>query len=170
MRLSSAPASVEVSIHCDSWLEACPDAESLAATAARAALAGSDSQRGGPLVVAVILTNDGEQQRLNCTYRGIDKPTNVLAFALTDPLSCVTAAAGAPVLLGDVVLAFETTAREAAEQHKPLARHLSHLVVHGVLHLLGCDHENATGAAIMEAREVEILTGLGVPDPYRDTI
>ena len=72
-----------------------------------------------------------------------------------------------PVLLGDVVLAFETVRREATEQHKPLADHLSHLVVHGVLHLLGLDHESAAEAAAMEAREIEILAGLGVPDPYR---
>jgi probable rRNA maturation factor len=72
-----------------------------------------------------------------------------------------------PVLLGDVVLAFETVRRESTEQHKPLADHLSHLVVHGVLHLLGLDHESAAEATAMEAREIEILAGLGVPDPYR---
>ena len=68
----------------------------------------------------------------------------------------------------DVVLAFETVAREAAEQNKPLADHLRHLVVHGVLHLLGFDHESDAEAEVMEAREREILAGLGVPDPYRD--
>ena len=77
---------------------------------------------------------------------------------------------GAPVLLGDVVLAFETVAREAAEQRKPLADHLAHLVVHGVLHLLGFDHESDAEAAIMEARETEILARLGVPAPYADTM
>jgi probable rRNA maturation factor len=77
---------------------------------------------------------------------------------------------GAPLLLGDVVLAFETVCREATEQDKPLADHLRHLVVHGVLHLLGHDHENAAEAAIMEAREIAILAELGVPNPYRDTI
>ncbi len=77
---------------------------------------------------------------------------------------------GAPVLLGDVVLAFETVAREAAEQRKPLADHLRHLVVHGVLHLLGFDHESDAEAAIMEARETEILARLGVPAPYADTM
>jgi probable rRNA maturation factor len=71
------------------------------------------------------------------------------------------------VLLGDVVLAFETVRREAAEQEKPLADHLRHLVVHGVLHLLGFDHEDAAEAMAMEAREIKILAGLGVPDPYR---
>jgi probable rRNA maturation factor len=72
-----------------------------------------------------------------------------------------------PALLGDVVLAFETVRREAAEQNKPFANHLRHLVVHGVLHLLGFDHESAAEAAAMEAREIKILAGLGVRDPYR---
>jgi len=77
---------------------------------------------------------------------------------------------GAPLLLGDVVLALETVRREAAEQNKPLADHLRHLVVHGVLHLLGYDHADAAGAAAMEAREIAILAELGVPNPYRDTM
>ncbi len=68
------------------------------------------------------------------------------------------------------MLAFETVAREAAEQHKKLADHLAHLVVHGVLHLLGFDHESDAEAAIMEARETEILAALGVPAPYADTM
>jgi probable rRNA maturation factor len=74
------------------------------------------------------------------------------------------------LLLGDVVLAFETVRREAAEQDKTLADHLRHLVIHGVLHLLGFDHENAAEAAIMEAREIAILSELGVSNPYRDTM
>jgi probable rRNA maturation factor len=77
---------------------------------------------------------------------------------------------GAPLLLGDVVLAFETVRREAIEQEKPLADHFRHLVVHGVLHLLGYDHENAAEAAIMEEREIATLGEMGVPNPYRDTI
>jgi probable rRNA maturation factor len=124
--------------------------------------------RGKGFLVGIVLTDDAEQQRLNRDYRGQDKPTNVLSFALTDSGDPV--APGMPVLLGDIVLAFETVAREAAEQDKPLADHLRHLVVHGALHLLGFDHENAAEAAIMEAREAAILRRLGVPDPYRDTM
>jgi probable rRNA maturation factor len=133
--------------------------------AARAALADAGRPTSAPAVVGLLLTDDAEQQRLNRTWRGKDAPTNVLAFAIGDPAG---AAADAPVLLGDVALAFEIVAREAAAQHKPLADHLRHLVVHGVLHLLGFDHQSDADAAIMEAREVEILQSLGVPDPYRD--
>ena len=159
--------SVEVSVRCDAWFSACPQAEVLAAAAARAALASAGPSAGAPLVVAVVLADDAEQRRLNRTYRGTDMPTNVLAFPIADPAA---APADLPVLLGDVVLAFETFQREAAEQHKTLADHLRHLVVHGVLHLCGFDHERGAEAAMMEAREVEILTSLGVPDPYRDTM
>lgn len=160
----SEAISVEVSVDCADWRAACPDVEELAETAGRAALAGC----AGRLIVGIVLGDDAEQQELNRTYRGKDAPTNVLSFSLADPAA--SRPAGAPILLGDVVLAFETVVREAAEQHKPLPDHLRHLVVHGVLHLLGFDHEEDADAAIMEAREVEILQALGVPDPYRDTM
>jgi probable rRNA maturation factor len=159
--------SIEVSAPCALWPAACPAAAALAERAARAALAAAVGPAGGaPLVVGVVLADDAELRRLNHAWRGQDRPTNVLSFAVAEPGSAVPA--GAPVLLGDVVLAFETVAREAAEQEKPLADHLCHLVVHGVLHLLGFDHEEAAAGCVMEAREVEILRGLGVPDPYRD--
>ena len=152
---------VEVSIPCRRWLAICPQAPAVAAAAARAALAGAPT----PAILGLILTDDAEQRRLNRAYRGKDAPTNVLAFAVGAP-----APPGAATLLGDVVLAVETVMREAAEQQKPLADHLRHLIVHGVLHLLGFDHESEAEAAVMEAREREILAALGVPDPYRDTM
>ena len=161
--LAAEEFSVEVSVHCDAWLAACPEAEALAAAAARAALSRAAGRLPG--ILGLVLTDDAEQQELNRTYRGRDAPTNVLAFAIGDP-----APVGSAVLLGDVVLAFATVEREATEQHKPLADHLRHLVVHGVLHLLGFDHQSAAEAEVMEAREVEILANLGVPDPYRATI
>ncbi len=161
--LAAEAVTVEVSVHCDAWLVACPEAETLAATAARAALSRTAGPlAGAPLILGLVLTDDAEQRGLNRTYRGRDAATNVLSFAIADP-----APPGSPVLLGDVVLAFATIEREAAEQQKSLADHLQHLVVHGVLHLLGFDHQSPGEAEAMEAREIEILETLGVPDPYR---
>ncbi len=163
----SVAATVEVSVHCDAWLAACPEAEAIAAAAARAALARTAGPpASAPVILGLILTDDAEQRELNRIYRGRNAATNVLSFATANPAT----PAGAPVLLGDVVLAFATVEREAAEQQKTLADHLRHLVVHGVLHLLGFDHQNAAEAEAMEAREIEILATLGVPDPYRATI
>jgi probable rRNA maturation factor len=158
----SASPSIEVTVSCDAWFDDCPDAATIAACAAHEALV--DSAGGERLIIDITLADDAEQRRLNRTYRGRDMPTNVLAFPQGMPDS---SRPDAPVLLGDIVLALETVRREAAEQHKPLANHLRHLVVHGVLHLLGFDHEEAKQAAAMEAREIKILVGLGVPDPYR---
>jgi probable rRNA maturation factor len=156
---------VEVTTPCAAWCE-CAGAAALAGAAARLALRRS----GAPMaaVVEIALTDDAAQQALNKTWRGKDAPTNVLAFPAADP--AMTPPPGAPLLLGDVVLAFETVHREAAEQQKPLADHLRHLVVHGVLHLLGFDHADAAAADIMEAREIAILAELGVPNPYGDTM
>ncbi|HWB48799.1 MAG TPA: rRNA maturation RNase YbeY [Stellaceae bacterium] len=165
MTLAGAPT-VNVVVSASGWVQALPDAAALAEGAAQAAL-----RQGGappPAVVDVTLTDDAEQRALNQTWRGKDAPTNVLAFPAADP--SIPVPDGAPLLLGDVVLAFETVHREAGEQEKPLADHLRHLVVHGALHLLGHDHENAAEAAIMEAREIAILAEMGVPNPYRDTI
>ena len=114
----------------------------------------------------VALSDDASVHDLNLRYRGKDKPTNVLSF----PAS-VAGHPGAEVVpraLGDLVLAHETLVREAAEQGIPLAHHLQHLVVHGLLHLLGFDHETERDAEEMEAIEVEILAGLGIPNPYQD--
>jgi len=157
---SEAP-SVEVAVRCKSWLDEQTDAAMLAARAAEAALA--ETVGTGHFIVDISLSDDTEQRGLNRTYRGKNSSTNVLAFPQSAPEA---AHPGPPLLLGDVVLAFETVQREAVEQGKPFADHLCHLVVHGVLHLLGFDHDTAGEAAIMEAHEVKILAGLGVPDPY----
>jgi probable rRNA maturation factor len=114
---------------------------------------------GGEL--AIVLTDDSTMRALNRDWRGIDKPTNVLSFP-----QARGAAEAAPVMLGDIVIAHETTAREAQEQHKRFAHHLAHLAVHGFLHLVGHDHENDAEADDMEALEVAILARLDIPDPY----
>jgi len=104
--------------------------------------------------LSVVLADDGFVQNLNRDYRDKDKPTNVLSFPQDSPM------------LGDVVLAYETVKREAEEQDKAFEDHAAHLLVHGVLHLLGYDHENDEDAEEMEALEVEILNGLGIANPY----
>jgi probable rRNA maturation factor len=164
--IDEAARAIEVTIPCPLWEGACADAAALAEAAARLALLRSEAPPAS--VVDVTLTDDAAQRTLNRTWRGQDTPTNVLAFPAADP--AIPPPPGAPLLLGDVVLAYETVAREAVEQRKPLADHLRHLVVHGVLHLLGCDHIAAADAAAMEAREIGILAELGVPNPYRDII
>ena len=157
---------VEVSVPCPAWLKACGEAATLAEQAALLAL--QHERAPGGSVVDITLSDDDAQRTLNLTWRGKDSSTNVLAFPAADPAS--PAPPGAPLLLGDVVLAFETVSREAGEQDKPIADHLRHLVVHGVLHLLGDDHVDDRDAATMEAKEIAILAELGVPNPYRDTM
>lgn len=168
--LPPAP-SVEVAVECREWRRACPKAATLAKGAAvaafRVAVAEARLSPADRVVIGVTLTDAAHQRELNRTWRGRDASTNVLSFSLAgadEPPS------GAPLLLGDVVLALETVAAEAADQNKPLADHLRHLVVHGVLHLLGQDHEAAAEAQAMERCETAILSQLGVPDPYRDII
>jgi probable rRNA maturation factor len=163
-------AAIAVRSRCAAWQKACPQAPRLARAAARRTLRRGATAAGLALParveLAVDLTDDARQQRLNRDYRGLDMPTNVLAFPAWAPGE--TLASDAPLLLGDVVLAFETVTREAEEQKKPLADHLSHLTVHGVLHLLGYDHRVPDEALMMEALERSILASLGVPDPYCD--
>jgi probable rRNA maturation factor len=163
-------AAISVGTPCALWHLACPGAVPLARDAARRAFRRGVAAAGLSLPVrtefGISLADDAAQRRLNRDYRGRDRPTNVLAFPAWATGDRVPAEA--PLLLGDVVLAFETVAREARRQNKPLADHLRHLVVHGVLHLLGYDHRAPDEAAIMESLETAILRGLGLPDPYRD--
>jgi probable rRNA maturation factor len=165
MNVAEAPT-VEIAAPCPAWRQTCADVEQLAEDAARLVLRCAGAPAAA--IVDITLADDKAQQSLNRTWRGRDAPTNVLAFPAAD--SSVPVPTGAPLLLGDVVLAFETVCREASEQQKPFADHLRHLVVHGVLHLLGYDHIDATDAAHMEAREIAVLAELGVPNPYRDTM
>jgi probable rRNA maturation factor len=165
MTIAEAPT-VEVGTPCSAWQRDCPHAAALAGEAAQLTL--RVCQAPSAAIVDITLTDDAAQRALNRTWRGKDAPTNVLAFPAGDP--ALPPPAGAPLLLGDVVLAFETVRREAAEQDKPLADHLRHLVVHGVLHLLGYEHDRPIDRAAMEAREIAILAELWVPDPYRDTM
>ena len=112
--------------------------------------------------LAIVLTDDSAIRALNRDWRGKDEPTNVLSFPAQEP----GADRRAPRMLGDIVIAYETAAREAEVEGKPLVHHLAHLAVHGFLHLVGYDHEASEEADAMEGLEVAILARLGVPDPY----
>lgn len=139
-------------------------AEDLARTAA-AAVASAPEIDVGHTEIAIALSSDAVVRALNATHRMKDKATNVLSFPAPPGMPV---APGSPRFLGDIVLAVETVMREAGEQSLPPTHHLQHLVVHGLLHLLGFDHQTDAEAERMERLETVILARLGIPDPYRE--
>jgi probable rRNA maturation factor len=143
---------IDVAAPCVAWRREVPGIARLARETARAALADAGIAAAE---VSLVLSDDATVRALNRRWRGHDTPTNVLSFA-----------SGESRMLGDVVLAFETVSREAIAQGKPLAHHVRHLIVHGVLHLLGQDHERDREATRMENRERRILDTFKIPDPY----
>lgn len=145
------------------WRRRLPEIANLARRGARAALRSRPAGRDAEL--ALLFTDDAAIRDLNRRFRRKDKPTNVLAFPSGDAMPGGAQGAGTEAL-GDVVLAYETCAREAKEQAKSLRAHMTHLVVHGVLHLLGHDHIRGREAERMEALEREILARLAIRDPY----
>ena len=159
----------EVLVVADGW-RAEPDAE---AVIHRAIATAAETAKAGPLTdigeaeLAVMLTDDAGIRTLNSNWRGIDKPTNVLSFPALPPSGPV-GPDDAPRMLGDIAIAYETMRREADDEQKPFDHHLSHLAIHGFLHLMGYDHETDDDAEAMETLEQEILAQLGIPDPYAD--
>ena len=112
--------------------------------------------------LSLVFTNDADIREINAKWRHIDKPTNVLSF----PAFALQPGQEPGEILGDIVIARETVEREAAEEDKSFDDHLSHLVVHGLLHLMGYDHQNDEEAEQMETLERKILASLGISDPY----
>ncbi len=148
---------VDIEIEDEAWTGAEPEAEALVWRAAQAVLDAHEDIEGQGIVI--LLADDDSVQVLNRDFRQKDYATNVLSFpSPPNPEGQI----------GDIVLAFGVCAREAAEQGKPLAHHLQHLVAHGVLHLLGYDHQDDAEAQAMEAFEREILADLDIPDPYAE--
>ena len=158
---------LEAVVETGDW-SAIPDPEAVVARIARAleqdpAVAARVNR---PSTACIAFSSDADVRGLNARYRVKDKPTNVLSFPAA-PLPADVRFENAPVALGDVILAAETVASEARELGISPGDHILHLVTHGVLHLLGYDHESDEDAAEMEALETRILAGLGVADPYR---
>jgi probable rRNA maturation factor len=155
------PIAIDIIVEAGDW----PDEAQLSSLAGRAVEAILGEIGGGPGAaseLSLVFTDDAHIRTLNSGWRGKDKPTNVLSF----PAFPTRRGEALPPMLGDVVLAAETVAAEAAGEGKPLADHIAHLIVHGVLHLIGYDHETDAEAEDMEQAERRILAGLAIPDPY----
>jgi probable rRNA maturation factor len=147
---------IDVLVDSGRWKEAAGVRSTVRRAVAAAAVA--LSKRASEL--AIVLTDDSTIRELNRLWRGIDRPTNVLSFPTRKT-------ADEPPHLGDIVLAYETIAREAGTEHKRFAHHVAHLAVHGFLHLLGYDHQRDADANEMEQVERTVLRRLAIPDPYR---
>lgn len=159
--MAAEAIAIVVRVDAARWRRAVPGVATLAERAARAAVAAAGKRFAGE--IAVVLADDATVRKLNRDYRGKDKPTNVLSF----PNDGGLAPDGEMAPLGDVVLALETVVAEAKAQGKRAGDHVTHLVVHGVLHLFGHDHLKDAEARRMEALETKILAALGIADPYR---
>lgn len=150
-----------VAIECDGW----PDEAHLASLIG-GAFSASQIELGlssdYPSEVSFLFTDDAAIQGINNEWRGMDKPTNVLSF----PAFPLRPGMAPKPLLGDIILALETVTREALEENKKFDDHLVHLIIHGLLHLFGYDHENDEDADIMENLERKILSALAIADPY----
>lgn len=164
--MSAFPAT-EVLVTATCW-QSEPNADAVIHRAIEAAAEIADADVGDA-ELAIMLTDDSGVRTLNANWRNIDKATNVLSFPALQPTGDGSDD-DAPRMLGDIAIAYETTRREADEEGKPFDHHLSHLAVHGFLHLVGYDHENDADAEDMESLERKILDQLGIPDPYADRI
>ncbi|MGE0503729.1 MAG: rRNA maturation RNase YbeY [Rhizobiaceae bacterium] len=150
---------LDIMVEAGDWGDAAA-IEALARGAVAAAFA--ETGHAGAAELSLVLTDDMHVKALNAAWRGKDTATNVLSF----PAARVRPGAPLPPLLGDIVIARETVVRESELEGKALDHHLSHLIVHGLLHLLGHDHEDEAGAETMEAIERRALARLAIPDPY----
>ena len=161
----SAIPITEVLVVADCWQDE-PDAEAVIQRAIAAAAETVDADVADA-ELAVMLTDNSGIRTLNSNWRGVDKPTNVLSFPALQP-DGGRREDDAPRMLGDIAIAYQTMRREADDEQKPFDHHLSHLAVHGFLHLIGYDHETDDDADAMETLEQEILAQLGIADPYAD--
>lgn len=160
-----ADVRIDVTVESDGWRDLLSDLAALAARALEAAATVLGPELPGPVEVSLVFTDDDGIAALNRDHRGKDGPTNVLSF----PLEAADAGDNmTPAMIGDIVLAAGTIVREATMQQKTVEAHVCHLLIHGMLHLVGYDHEQDDDADEMERREVAALGQLGFADPYRD--
>ena len=152
---------VTIEVEDEAW-QALAGLDQLARTAVASALSGAGAD-GQEREIALLFTSDQSIAEINADWRGKNNPTNVLSFPASSDMPIPE---GEPRPLGDIVLSHGVIAREAAEQGKTLHDHTAHLIVHGVLHLLGFDHDTDVEADKMEHLETSILKGLGISDPY----
>lgn len=157
LAISSSEVCADIRSNDERWTGALGDIERLCERALRAAAA--EVGTGGE--VSVLFTNDAGMRALNARWRNIDKATDVLSFPAELP-----EIPNAPKLLGDIAIGYETALHDSETMERPFVAHVSHLVIHGFLHLLGYDHINPEDAAVMEPLEAKILAGFGWPNPY----
>lgn len=165
LNAEETPLSVDIDIREDGWLKALADPDGLCRQTLNAAMTGLDLPPRA-YEVSVVLTDDTEQETLNRSYRGRESSTNVLSFP-SDEMATPGFPTDLPMPLGDISLALETLVREA--ENSSLDDHFCHLLVHGMLHLVGYDHETNDDAECMEALEISILEKLGIDNPYTDS-
>lgn len=160
----------DILMQSDRWQQKLPDARALVERVCGTVMAQSRAGEGmpGEMEVSIVLADDAFIKTLNATYRGKDTATNVLSFPTLNlkPGQALPEDAIREVTLGDIIIALETVEREAIEEDKPFEVHVVHMLVHGMLHLLGYDHVTDMEAAMMEPLEISILHELGVGNPY----
>ncbi len=160
--MSDAGPRIEISIECELW-SSLGNVDELAEVAIAESIRQSRVRLCPGAEISILLCDDRFIRALNLQWRGCDAATNVLSFPVPGEVEAAPA-------LGDIAIAFETTAREAEEEGKSFTDHFIHLVVHGFLHLIGYDHQNEAEATAMERLERDILAALGIDDPYRSTL
>ncbi|MEJ0095409.1 MAG: rRNA maturation RNase YbeY [Methylocella sp.] len=153
---------IDIAIEAEAW-DSFDDPAGLAETVIGQTISQSRVRLAPEVEISVVLCDDAFIAELNRKWRGVDKPTNVLSFPSGGDI-------GSTPVLGDIVIAFETTANEAREAQKPLRNHVAHLLAHGFLHLIGYDHLEDAEAEAMEALERSVLAKLGIDDPYLDAL
>jgi probable rRNA maturation factor len=165
---------LEIALEADEEWDSSRSWEPLVRRAAEVAIAQSEypdlGRSGRPVEISVRLTSDDQVRALNAEWRGKDKPTNVLSFPMAEPYELRgESVVFGEMLLGDLILAHGICEAEAADKGISMDDHVTHLIVHGTLHLLGYDHQHDLDAADMEAREIRALAKLGIANPYEVT-